>query len=322
MWKEFFYFNKGQRRGIIILISLIVLSFLATELLPLLLSKKTEDSEGAKIFLSQAKEFKAALREKEKNFPRREYRPFQQQSYSNSYNEQDNYTLFAFDPNLADSATFVALGLRPYIARNIINYRNKGGKFRNSEAFAKIYGISNEKFEELQPYIRISEEFAQSGKAMSDTMQREMNVREKPAFSQKAELDYLVELNSADTTELKKVRGIGSYYARNIIAYRKVLGGYYSVEQLREVRGMNDENFNRIKHSLTADGTLINKVNVNRASVDYLRRHPYIGSFQRAKAVYDYRRKIGKLNSIDDLNVLDEFTEDELLRLTPYLDFP
>ncbi len=318
--KNFFYYNKTQRIGIIILIGLILLSIAATVLIPVIFDKsksQTSDTE----FLREAEKFRAGLIEKERQ--QRYERDFQPFVYRNNYSfpkrAEEKYELFAFNPNTADSATFVKLGLKPYIARNILKYRAKGGVYRTPEAFQKVYGISPEKFEELKPYIQIPEEYQ-----VTKTTQRETEVEEQPKnernFVQKRD-DIIVELNEADTAQLKEIRGIGSAYARRIVSYRNVLGGYYSVEQVREVYGMRPEAFEQIKHSLTADGHQIRKIDINTASIERLRSHPYIKSFQKAKAIYEFRRKKVKLNNIDELKVLDELSEEDLRKLTPYLEF-
>ncbi len=313
MWKDFFYFNKSQRIGIIILLFLILLVFSATLLMPCFVAPP-ENSKNDEKFLSEARAFIANLKEKEK-FRKKEFVPFENRNYTKKKKTEQVYQLFAFDPNSADSVSFVRLGLKPYIAKNILKYRAKGGKFRSPEDFGKVYGITENKFEELKPYIQIAK--------LEQTKELHQKTTEKQSEEKtvKEELAVALEINVADTAALVKVRGIGKTYAKRIVGYRNVLGGYYSVEQLREVYGMRDENFEKIKHSLTADGTLIRKIKINNAGVDYLKSHPYIGSFQRAKAIYEYRRKLGKLKNIEQLNVLDEFSSDDLIKLTPYLDF-
>ena len=91
-----------------------------------------------------------------------------------------------------------------------------------------------------------------------------------------AKTDEMVELNSADTTRLKMLRGIGSGYAKMIVAYREKLGGFYKAEQLLEVYKFPDETYQKIKHQLSVDTTLIRKIKINEATVKELKSHPYI----------------------------------------------
>jgi DNA uptake protein ComE-like DNA-binding protein len=130
----------------------------------------------------------------------------------------------------------------------------------------------------------------------------------------------VVELNAADTTMLKKVPGIGSAYARRIVNYRRLLGGYYSVTQLSEVYGMDEDRYNALVPWFTADPSLISKLPVNELSQDSLRRHPYI-NYSQAKVITQLRRRKGKLTGWENLQLLDEFTDLDRMRLPHYLSF-
>lgn len=130
----------------------------------------------------------------------------------------------------------------------------------------------------------------------------------------------LVELNSADTAELMIIKGIGKGYAHSIIRFRRQTGGFVHVEQLREIYGMTPENFDRIKSYCFVNPDLINKINVNTASVDKLKKHPYL-NFYQAKQIYELRRKRGKLSGFYDLKGLSEMNDSTLMKIMPYLSF-
>lgn len=131
--------------------------------------------------------------------------------------------------------------------------------------------------------------------------------------------DTTLDLNHTDTTELQFIRGIGRYTAMQIIRYREELGGYSSPNQL------TDEAFSKLRldtllSHFTADSQDVQTIPVNSSSVERLQRHPYI-RYQQAKAIYSLRRKRTRLNGMEDLKALPEFTEIELERLAPYLSF-
>lgn len=127
----------------------------------------------------------------------------------------------------------------------------------------------------------------------------------------------VIDLNRCDTTLLKKIPGIGSYRAAVIIAYRQRLGGFRTVEQLQET-GKIDTTFNRwFKVDTTA---VLRKLSVNSDGLERLRRHPYM-NFSKAKALLDYRRRVGKIKHLSQLSLLEEFTEKDVERLSPYLSF-
>jgi len=133
---------------------------------------------------------------------------------------------------------------------------------------------------------------------------------------EKYEPGTLVNLNKADTTELKKIPGIGSGIARMIVNYRNRLGGFYKVEQLREI----NLDASQLLSWFSIDETDIQKIPVNKSSVDRLRNHPYI-IFYQAKAIVEHRRKHGNLQSLKPLVLYEEFKETDLERIAHYLSF-
>jgi competence ComEA-like helix-hairpin-helix protein len=130
----------------------------------------------------------------------------------------------------------------------------------------------------------------------------------------------VIELNSADSSDLKKIPGIGSSFAKRIIAYRNLLGGYHRIEQLKEVYGMYEELYGKITSYLKIDPQLVTLIQVNNISLDKLKAHPYF-NFYQAKAIVEIRKKKGRINGIEDLKLLEEFSTDDWVRITPYLTF-
>jgi competence ComEA-like helix-hairpin-helix protein len=130
----------------------------------------------------------------------------------------------------------------------------------------------------------------------------------------------VIELNSSDTTQLMKIPGIGASYAKRIVAYRNILGGYYHLEQLQEVYGMYEELYAKITPYLSVNAEAITRLPVNTASLDKLKMHPYI-NFYQAKAIVEMRKKKGKLESFSELVLLEEFTEECLEKVKQYLEF-
>ena len=125
-----------------------------------------------------------------------------------------------------------------------------------------------------------------------------------------------VVLNTADTTQLKMVPGIGSYFARKVVQYGQRLGGYVSVDQLDEI-----ENFPLdAKDYLVIENAQPHKLNVNSLSLNDLKKHPYI-SFYQARAITDYRRLHGPLRSLQDLRLSKDFPPEAINRLIPYVTF-
>jgi competence ComEA-like helix-hairpin-helix protein len=126
----------------------------------------------------------------------------------------------------------------------------------------------------------------------------------------------LVDANTADTTELKKIPGIGSGIARAIVGYRHRLGGFCSLEQLQEIKYITPELLRWFK----LENDSVRRLDINRAGLDQLRAHPYL-NFYQVKVIVEHRRKRGNITSLSQLSLYEEFTEKDLQRIAAYLCF-
>jgi DNA uptake protein ComE-like DNA-binding protein len=224
---------------------------------------------------------------------------------------------FFFDPNTADSTQLLRLGLQPWQIKNIYKYRAAGGIYREPLDFAKLYGLTVKQYRELEPYIRISSDYLPASTLVKGHKNYSQNTTKDSTTYQRPvkikETEHIV-LNTADTTSLVTIPGIGPYYARKIVQYGNRLGGYVSVDQLDEIENFPTE----AKKYLVINNPMPKKLNVNQLSLNELKRHPYI-NFYQAKAITDYRRLHGTIKSLNDLRLIKDFTPDVIKRLTPYV---
>jgi DNA uptake protein ComE-like DNA-binding protein len=220
---------------------------------------------------------------------------------------------FPFDPNTADSTQLLRLGLQPWQVRNIYKYRANGGIYRQKEDFARLYGLTVKQYRELEPYIRISSDYLPASTLVGERPKMERDTLRYPVKIQ--ENEHIV-LNTADTTQLKKVPGIGSYYASEIIRHAQRLGGFVSVDQLDEIDGFPKD---AKKFFVIADAHP-KRLNINRLTLQQLRRHPYI-NFYMAKAITDYRRLHGDIKSLNELRLSKDFPDEVIRRLEPYIEY-
>jgi DNA uptake protein ComE-like DNA-binding protein len=130
----------------------------------------------------------------------------------------------------------------------------------------------------------------------------------------------IVELNQADTATLKKIPGIASTYANRIVKFRKLLGGFYSIEQLKEVYGMTDERYQALQHWFSVDSLQIVPLAVNWVDFKILNRHPYI-SYEQTKVLMQLRRQHKNRLEWVNIQLLEEFSVEDLVRVKPYLSF-
>ena len=228
--------------------------------------------------------------------------------------------LFPFDPNHDDSVTLRKIGLSQWQVKNLMKYRRRGGKWRSPDDFRRLYGLSEADFQRLKPYIRI---------AKADRLGRYVTYEEQdyygtpkgeiPQFEKQEKLSEgtTLSLNEADTTQLKKIPGVGSYYAQKIVKYRERLGGFVSVSQINEVEGLPPG----IGRWFQLSSELhVKQLAINKATFKELVRHPYL-SYEQTKAIVNHIRQYGPIRSWQDLRLYKEFSEDDFHRLTPYIKF-
>lgn len=223
--------------------------------------------------------------------------------------------LSAFDPNTADSTLLLSLGLQPWQVRSIYRYRAKGGIYRQPSDFARLYGLTVKQYKELLPYIHISDEYKPAAEVYGST-DAVRSGRDTLRYPVKLQPGQYVTLDDADTASLRKVPGIGRYYASRIVRYRNDLGGYVSVAQLSEIEGIPEAALSYFR----VTGGAVRKLNLNRLTLNELKHHPYI-NFYQARRIIDYRRLKGPLHSIDDLRLLKDFSQRDIDRLRPYVEF-
>lgn len=298
-WKEFFYFNKSDRKTLLFLVTL------CSGLLMLFLFLDNGDEIGQSGIAADD-----SLKSETDSFYSR--KPVREVYGYGNYQEV-RAERFPFDPNTADSTQLLRLGLRPWQVRNIYKYRAAGGVYRKPSDFARLYGLTQKQYKELKPYIRISDDYRPSADFVPSQPEHSRDTVRYPA---KITLKQRIAVNTADTNMLKRIPGIGSFYARKIVNYRKRLGGFVDLAQLKEIDGFPED---ALQYMCIPDGE-ISKLNVNKLTLNQLKAHPYI-NFYQARTIIEYRRLKGPLRSLDDLKLHPDFPAEVIKKLEPYVEF-
>lgn len=221
---------------------------------------------------------------------------------------------FPFNPNTADSMTLLRVGLKPWQVKNLMAYRRAGGRWKDADDFKRLYGLSEEEFQRLRPYVQIPPAvkevyFTEHDRARQDSLH---HLRPEK-FTQLTVLD----LNTVDTLTLRKIPGIGVGYSRSIVSYRERLGGFVSVAQLKDIEGLPA----RIEEWFSVEEQVaVRTISINKSNFKTLVRHPYL-SYEQVKVITTHIRKYGPLRSWKDLQLYPEFTPQDFERLTPYFVF-
>ena len=337
-FKDIFYLQKKDRQALLTLLAIMIVCVSLTFLIQEKQNDAPVTSQLDSTNSNQEKDASSAkIHHASKSHP--------------LYSKEEGmvHELFPFDPNTASAEDFERLGLESWQARSIIRFREKGGIFSRPSDFARVYGITKRTYEVLLPFIQIADDYkpaadfygkegyGRSGRrntpynnnreeryrryAQDNTSPSEGKAEGKSeakvySYPHKLRANEHIEINGADTTLLMKIPGIGSYYASRIVRYRERLGGFASAQQLEEIDGLPESSIAYIK----IDEQQIRKMNLNKLTLNQLKKHPYL-NFYQAKEICDYRRLKGPLHSIEDLKLLKDFPPDEIERLKPYICF-
>lgn len=245
-------------------------------------------------------------------FEENEKRPYDEPStnyYSRSSPMQG--TLFSFDPNTISAEGWKKLGLRDKTIATILNYRNKGGKFKQADDIKKIWGLLPGEAERLMPYVNITAKLQESSaRNYSNDFSEHGKYESRKTYS-------TVDINTSDSGTWIALPGIGSKLSQRIINFRNKLGGFYSVNQVGETFGLPDSTFQKIKPLLQLSGD-VKKINLNTVTIDELKMHPYI-RYQLANIIIQYRAQHGAFKNIAEVKKIMILSEEIYNKLSPYL---
>jgi len=296
--KEYFNFNKGERNGILVVIAIIII------VLALPYFIKVTQSDNNDEFLRFAKEidlFEKSLKNAADSANEARRLDFQQMDRSVAENK---LTPFPFNPNLLPSEQWSRMGLKDWQIKVIKKYEAKGGKFYKKEDFKRMFCISPSEYEVLEPYISIPEQ-------KNEYADRKPEIRE-------IKKKVLVDLNTADSVTLLTLYGIGPSFAKRIIKYRNLLGGFYTKAQLLEVYGFDQDRLDKIDANCEAGPGGIKKINVNTVKTEDLKKHPYL-DYYTAKAIVDQRIILKKYTSLEQIKAIPLIHDELFTKIKNYL---
>ncbi len=297
--KTYFHFNRSEKNGILILIILILILFIIPAYLAFV-------RKPVKISFEQfGKEIAAFEADTLKRAPNRFNIDFERIDHSLAAHKLHPFT---FDPNGLPAEKWRQIGLSERQIKTIKNYELKGGRFFHKEDLRKIYGLSENEYAVLAPYISIHK-----------TEYNKTSIQKNTWKSRFYDAENLtVDINTADSAGLMALSGIGSSFARRIIRYRNLLGGFYAKEQLLEVYGMDSLRFAQFSANCTVGEGPVRKFNINTVTVAELKKHPYF-NYYLAKSIIDYRIIHGSYGSVEQLSFTPLFNKDLYQKLAPYL---
>jgi DNA uptake protein ComE-like DNA-binding protein len=304
--REFFHFSAKERTGVLVLSAIIVFFIVLPFFYPFLIKEKQYDKDifANELAALELKQIDSATVEST-GYVRKSYTSTGYPAKSKEYESNPGADPFYFDPNKASAADWKRLGLRDKTIVTIQKYLSKGGKFYKPDDLRKIWGLHPRDADRLIPFARIDKP------APANYSRPATKTYEKPAF-------VVFDVNTADTAAFIALPGIGSKLAQRIVNFRDKLGGFVSIEQVGETFGLPDSTFQKIKPRLRLGDAFPKTLNVNTATLDELKAHPYL-RYAVGNAIVQYRLQHGSFAHVDELKKVMIVTDEVFRKASPYL---
>jgi competence ComEA-like helix-hairpin-helix protein len=295
--------------------------------------------KGGKFY--KPEDFKKIWGLKEADFLRlKDYINLESVSYAKKYDYKEKKEIEEvvieynnFDPNLASIDDLLKLGIPKKTAYMITHYREKGGKFRKKEDLKKIYGMPEDIYYKLENYIVIPDNKVVASNIVDKGVNN--NPSANPSIPNTAipnaynnttpkkfpaAAPVNIDINKSTMEDWTKLNGIGPGYAKRIVTFRDKLGGFCNVDQVKETFGLPDSTFQKIKTQLSVS-PILKKINVNVATVEELKLHPYL-KWNQVNIIVNYRAQHGgKIANFEELKKIQGLPADVLEKVKPYLEF-
>lgn len=309
--EEYFRFSRRDRLAVLCLVLFILVFFIAPVYLPHPKPSPLTREDSAWITALRKLETVEQSADDENWVNQQKKQPNNRMagSSTNVY-RSGTYELFYFDPNHLTRTEWEKLGLRDKTINILLNYISKGGRFREPEDLSRIYGLQENEYARLKPFIRIEKKI-EDRSFRKENIIRPVNRPEQSRYEE-------VEINQADTAAFIALPGIGSKLAARIVNFREKLGGFYAIDQVAETFGLQDSTFRKIRQYLKLEKVAVKRININSATLDELKSHPYI-RYKIANPLVAYRNEHGPFSTIAGLKEVMAVTDEVFNKIAPYL---
>ncbi|GAC1370885.1 MAG: hypothetical protein NVSMB30_09930 [Hymenobacter sp.] len=325
--RRYFGYSRGEARGLVGLLALMLAAIAAPLLLrpDLPVYLPSADQHRLDQLVAALQEHRTAAAGFALRYPRH---TGQGAYHGPRYPAVARVPLAPFDPNALSVEDWEARGVPHFVAARMVKYREAAGGFKAKAQVKKMYGLDDSVYRRLAPFLQLPNE--------APRRERPDYAARKPGpdgqfppfagagpgmFPRKPRHLQPFDLNTADTTQLMQIRGIGAGRAKWVVKYRNQLGGYLHEGQLDEVFVLKDAPDLRDslrKYTFVAPGFAPRLVNVNTASFDELYLHPYIGK-PRARIIVAYRAQHGPFKRVEDLKQVPILKAEDWEKLRPYV---
>jgi competence protein ComEA len=325
--RRHFGYSRGEARGMIGILLLMAGFMVGPILLRPELPKylPAADQKGLDELAAQLKEHRTTDQSYASRYPKRNYKKFERGA--SRYPKVAQVLLAPFNPNTLTAEGWEARGVPHFVASRMVKYQEAAGGFKAKAQVKKMYGLEDSVYQRLAPFMQLPVEapkrdYTTSKPGPDGKFPSFASANGAPSkFARKPKNLQPFDLNTADTTQLMQIRGIGSGRAKWVVRYRNQLGGYRSEDQLDEVFVLKDAPDLRDslkKYTFVASGYTPKTVNVNTATFDEMYLQPYIGK-PRARVIVAYRQQHGPFKTVEDLRQIPILKLADWEKMRPYV---
>lgn len=305
---NYFTLSRFERNGMIILLTLIFIVIGINAFWPFIRAKLFYDTKELDLMFARAEADFSRKKPSTPDSSATEHINDLQAEATTDY--ENSKKLFYFDPNTASASEWAELGAVKKLIKTIENYRSKGGKFRKPEDLKKIYGFNDQLYRKLLPWVRI----------INNEKKESYENPVPPPVNTGPEMDVpKIEVNTTTLEQLLEIPRMNENFAARLIKYRKLLGGFYTLEQAGEVYGSKEEYVRLMKKYCYVNSDSLARISLNNSDLKTLGKHPYIG-FELAKKIISFRNKNGPFQSLEGLKQAGLITdENQFKKILNYL---
>lgn len=288
--KSYFKFSQGQHLGIFLLFTLIIASQIAYFFTDF--SSFSNDSPEKEKWLSLQSQIDSMKQDKLNYVPK----------------------IYPFNPNFITDYKGYKLGMSVPEIDRLLAFRKQKKYVNSPEEFQAVTKISDSLLNAISPYFKFPD-WVKNKKEFKD-YKKFANT----AFAKKEKV-VIIDINQATQEDLIKIYGIGEAISLRILKFKENLGGFVSMEQMKDVWGLSPEVIENLNtHFKVSAIPNLRKVDINNASIKELSQFPYF-NYQQAKQIVTFRSMNGDFKNVDDLTKIKGLSIDKANIIALYLDF-
>ncbi len=222
--------------------------------------------------------------------------------------------MYPFNPNFITDFKGYKLGMSVAEIDRLLAFRKENKYVNSPQEFQRVTKVSDSLLNVISPFFKFPD--------WVNNKKDQINYKDysKAAFAKKEKI-VVIDINQATKEDLIKIYGVGEAISVRILKFKESLGGFVSMEQMKDVWGLSPEVIDNLNtHFKILKNPTPKKIDINNASIKDLAQFPYF-NYQIAKQIVTYRSMNGDFKNVDDLTKIKGLSIDKANIIALYLTF-